>query len=119
LMSVRQHPLADHSLTTAVWSFLELFIGSLSTGVAVALICALLFKYAGLAVPNLHNLECCLIVLFPYFSYMLAEGLGLSGIVAILFCGIVSAWVFHLPLCQVLVYCCSFKTEKIFKIFTF
>ncbi|KAH9532760.1 hypothetical protein CY35_18G015800 [Sphagnum magellanicum] len=88
LMSVRQHPLADHSLTTAVWSFLELFIGSLSTGVAVALICALLFKYAGLAVPNLHNLECCLIVLFPYFSYMLAEGLGLSGIVAILFCGI-------------------------------
>jgi sodium/hydrogen exchanger 8 len=68
LMSVRQHPLADHSLTTAVWSFLELFIGSLSTGVAVALICALLFKYAGLAVPNLHNLECCLIVLFPYFS---------------------------------------------------
>ncbi|KAH8934418.1 hypothetical protein BDL97_18G082500 [Sphagnum fallax] len=88
LMSVRQHPLADHSLTTAVWSFLELFIGSLSTGVAVALVCALLFKYAGLAVPNLHNLECCLIVLFPYFSYMLAEGLGLSGIVAILFCGI-------------------------------
>ncbi|KAH8934416.1 hypothetical protein BDL97_18G082500 [Sphagnum fallax] len=80
LMSVRQHPLADHSLTTAVWSFLELFIGSLSTGVAVALVCALLF--------NLHNLECCLIVLFPYFSYMLAEGLGLSGIVAILFCGI-------------------------------
>jgi sodium/hydrogen exchanger 8 len=68
LMSVRHHPLADHSLTTAVWSFLELFIGSLSTGVAVALICALLFKYAGLAVPNLHNLECCLIVLFPYFS---------------------------------------------------
>ncbi|KAL0328691.1 UNVERIFIED_CONTAM: Sodium/hydrogen exchanger 6 [Sesamum calycinum] len=37
----------------------------------------------------LHNLECCLFVLFPYFSYMLAEGFGLSGIVSILFTGIV------------------------------
>ncbi|GAY35441.1 hypothetical protein CUMW_016370, partial [Citrus unshiu] len=38
---------------------------------------------------SLQNLECCLFVLFPYFSYMLAEGLGLSGIVSILFTGIV------------------------------
>ncbi|KAG8049822.1 hypothetical protein GUJ93_ZPchr0009g1441 [Zizania palustris] len=48
-----------------------------------------LFKYAALGVENLHNLESCLFVLFPYFSYMLAEGLGLSGIVSILFTGIV------------------------------
>ncbi|KAI0502368.1 hypothetical protein KFK09_017316 [Dendrobium nobile] len=48
-----------------------------------------LFKYAGLDVDNLQNLECCLFVLFPYFSYMLAEGLGLSGIVSILFTGVV------------------------------
>ncbi|CAI5465617.1 unnamed protein product [Closterium sp. Yama58-4] len=47
-----------------------------------------LFKYAGLSVKNLHNLECCLIVLFPYISYLVAEGLALSGIVAILFCGV-------------------------------
>ncbi|PRQ28160.1 putative cation/H+ exchanger, cation/H+ exchanger, CPA1 family [Rosa chinensis] len=38
---------------------------------------------------DLQNLECCLFVLFPYFSYMLAEGLGLSGIVSILFTGMV------------------------------
>ncbi|KAK4721786.1 hypothetical protein R3W88_012019 [Solanum pinnatisectum] len=37
----------------------------------------------------LQNLESCLFVLFPYFSYMLAEGLGLSGIVSILFTGVV------------------------------
>ncbi|XLU79547.1 hypothetical protein S245_002968, partial [Arachis hypogaea] len=37
----------------------------------------------------LQNLESCLFVLFPYFSYMLAEGLGLSGIVSILFTGMV------------------------------
>ncbi|OEL37384.1 Sodium/hydrogen exchanger 6 [Dichanthelium oligosanthes] len=48
-----------------------------------------LFKYAALGVENLHNLESCLFVLFPYFSYMLAEGIGLSGIVSILFTGIV------------------------------
>ncbi|KAK6941182.1 Cation/H+ exchanger [Dillenia turbinata] len=48
-----------------------------------------LFKYAGLDIDNLQNLECCLFVLFPYFSYMLSEGLGLSGIVSILFTGIV------------------------------
>uniref|UniRef100_A0A453L2T6 Cation/H+ exchanger transmembrane domain-containing protein n=1 Tax=Aegilops tauschii subsp. strangulata TaxID=200361 RepID=A0A453L2T6_AEGTS len=54
-----------------------------------SLILSNLFKYAELGVENLHNLESCLFVLFPYFSYMLAEGLGLSGIVSILFTGIV------------------------------
>ncbi|XP_020689837.1 sodium/hydrogen exchanger 6 isoform X1 [Dendrobium catenatum] len=58
-------------------------------GVGVGFISSLLFKYAGLDVDNLQNLECCLFVLFPYFSYMLAEGIGLSGIVSILFTGIV------------------------------
>ncbi|XP_014758291.1 sodium/hydrogen exchanger 6 isoform X2 [Brachypodium distachyon] len=69
--------------------FLENFVGSMSSGIGVGLISALLFKYAELGVENLHNHESCLFVLFPYFSYMLAEGLGLSGIVSILFTGIV------------------------------
>ncbi|XP_043689569.1 sodium/hydrogen exchanger 6-like [Telopea speciosissima] len=68
--------------------FLETFVGSMSSGVGVGFTSALLFKYAGLDLDNLQNLECCLFVLFPYFSYMLAEGLGLSGIVSILFTGI-------------------------------
>ncbi|XP_022723286.1 sodium/hydrogen exchanger 6-like isoform X5 [Durio zibethinus] len=57
--------------------------------VGVGFTSALLFKYAGLDIDNLQNLECCLFVLFPYFSYMLVEGLRLSGIVSILFTGIV------------------------------
>lgn len=89
MLSVRQHPATNQSMLTAVWRFIETFFGSMSTGAAVALSSALLFKYAGLGIDNLQNLECCLFVLFPYLSYMLAEGLGLSGIVAILFCGIV------------------------------
>ncbi|XP_062191942.1 sodium/hydrogen exchanger 6-like isoform X1 [Phragmites australis] len=58
-------------------------------GLVVGFTSAFLFKYAGLGIENLHNLESCLFVLFPYFSYMLAEGFGLSGIVSILFTGIV------------------------------
>eukprot|EP00250_Pteridium_aquilinum_P014548 c22055_g1_i1 orf=447-2219(+) len=88
-VNVRHHSSGSHNILATVWGFLEIFVGSISAGVIVALICALLFKYAGLAVNNLQNLECCLVVLFPYFSYMLAESVGLSGIVAILFCGVV------------------------------
>ncbi|XP_051188346.1 sodium/hydrogen exchanger 6 [Lolium perenne] len=79
----------DQNFVVVILRFLENFVGSMSSGIGVGLISALLFKYAELGVENLHNLESCLFVLFPYFSYMLAEGLGLSGIVSILFTGIV------------------------------
>ncbi|CAN8240469.1 unnamed protein product [Cochlearia groenlandica] len=70
--------------------FLETFVGSMSAGVGVGFTSALIsFFGLRLDVDNLQNLECCLFVLFPYFSYMLAEGLSLSGIVSILFTGIV------------------------------
>ncbi|KAJ8477845.1 hypothetical protein OPV22_021572 [Ensete ventricosum] len=74
MSSVRSSKSSGQSLALAVLKFLETFFGSMSSG---------------LDVDNLHNLESCLFVLFPYFSYMLAEGLGLSGIVSILFTGIV------------------------------
>ncbi|XP_010539551.1 PREDICTED: sodium/hydrogen exchanger 6 isoform X2 [Tarenaya hassleriana] len=85
---VRSHSYEQNFLIVIV-RFLETFIGSLSAGVGVGFTSALLFKYAALDIDNLQNLECCLFVLFPYFSYMLAEGVGLSGIVSILFTGIV------------------------------
>ncbi|PKI47555.1 hypothetical protein CRG98_032049 [Punica granatum] len=67
---VRSNASSEQNFLMVVVRFLETFVGSMSAG-------------------NLQNLECCLFVLFPYFSYMLAEGLGLSGIVSILFTGIV------------------------------
>ncbi|CAI8590467.1 unnamed protein product [Vicia faba] len=85
---VRNNPSGQNFFMVVV-RFLETFVGSMSAGVGVGFTSALLFKYAGLDVDNLQNLESCLFVLFPYFSYMLAEGLGLSGIVSILFTGIV------------------------------
>ncbi|XP_050148678.1 sodium/hydrogen exchanger 6-like isoform X1 [Malus sylvestris] len=86
---VRSHATSGENFFMVVVRFLETFVGSLSAGVGVGFTSALLFKYAGLDIDNLQNLECCLFVLFPYFSYMLAEGLGLSGIVSILFTGMV------------------------------
>uniref|UniRef100_A0A7N0UD59 Sodium/hydrogen exchanger n=1 Tax=Kalanchoe fedtschenkoi TaxID=63787 RepID=A0A7N0UD59_KALFE len=86
---VRSNASSGQSFFMLVLHFLETFLGSMSAGVGVGFTSALLFKYAGLGVDNLQNLECCLVVLFPYFSYMLAEGIGLSGIVSILFTGIV------------------------------
>ncbi|XP_031282154.1 sodium/hydrogen exchanger 6-like, partial [Pistacia vera] len=86
---VRSHAPSGENFFLVVVRFLETFVGSMSAGVGVGFTSALLFKYAGLDIDNLQNLECCLVVLFPYFSYMLAEGLGLSGIVSILFTGIV------------------------------
>ncbi|ONM54014.1 Sodium/hydrogen exchanger [Zea mays] len=89
MSSVRSHAAGGENFFMMILQFLETFVGSMSSGVGVGFISALLFKYAGLDVDNLQNLECCLFVLFPYFSYMLAEGLGLSGIVSILFTGMV------------------------------
>ncbi|GJP42054.1 hypothetical protein CLOM_g1650 [Closterium sp. NIES-68] len=88
VMTIIRNPAADPSISAAFQYAVITFAGSTSIGVGVSLFSALLFKYAGLSVKNLHNLECCLIVLFPYISYLVAEGLALSGIVAILFCGI-------------------------------
>lgn len=88
MASMRTHH-SGKNFFLVILRFLENFVGSMSSGIGVGLISALLFKYAALGVENLHNLESCLFVLFPYFSYMLAEGIGLSGIISILFTGIV------------------------------
>ncbi|KAL6592415.1 hypothetical protein ACP70R_049468 [Stipagrostis hirtigluma subsp. patula] len=93
MSSVRSHAAAGENFFMMILQFLETFVGSMSSVTQQSSLSPLttnyLFKYAGLDVDNLQNLECCLFVLFPYFSYMLAEGLGLSGIVSILFTGMV------------------------------
>nr|CAB3457389.1 unnamed protein product [Digitaria exilis] len=91
MASMRTHP-SGQNFFLVILRFLENFVGSMSSVTSqhcFSLIRSNLFKYAALGVENLHNLESCLFVLFPYFSYMLAEGIGLSGIVSILFTGII------------------------------
>ncbi|KAM7279523.1 hypothetical protein ACFE04_006657 [Oxalis oulophora] len=80
-MSLVKSHSSEQNFLMLIVRFLETFVGSMSTGLDID-------KWVPF-ILDLQNLECCLFVLFPYFSYMLAEGLGLSGIVSILFTGIV------------------------------
>ncbi|KAJ3339937.1 monovalent cation:H+ antiporter, CPA1 (nhx1) [Gonapodya sp. JEL0774] len=66
--------------------FLGVFMGSLFTGITFALTCSLLLKHTRLY--QFPALESCIVTLMAYGSYLLANGLKLSGIVSLLFCGI-------------------------------
>jgi sodium/hydrogen exchanger-like protein 6/7 len=59
-----------------------------SAGIGVAIISSFAFKTGYFQADNM--LEPMLVILFAFTSYMVAEALELSGIVSILFCGIVS-----------------------------
>lgn len=83
-------PVSAGACLTALGTFLAIFLGSCIVGIAFALLASWLVKSKYFRSDHLP-LESCLVVLFAYSSYMLADGLGLSGIVAILFCGMVMA----------------------------
>ncbi|KAI9087645.1 hypothetical protein K1719_030515 [Acacia pycnantha] len=52
---------SGNNFIMVVVRFLETFVGSISSGVGVGFTSALLFKYAGLDIDNLQNLESCLL----------------------------------------------------------
>jgi sodium/hydrogen exchanger 8 len=77
------------TVTAGFGSFLAIFIGSLAVGLCFAFMSALIFKHTTMYhEEEFHFLELTLLCTFPYMSFMMAEGLRLSGIVAILFCGV-------------------------------
>jgi len=80
----------------AVGEFLLVSFGSVFIGISTGLLSALLFKYTNL--KEYPSLELTLMYIFSYYPYVLAEGLELSGIMAILFCGIVMAHYTHFNL---------------------
>ncbi|KZV93671.1 sodium/hydrogen exchanger [Exidia glandulosa HHB12029] len=66
--------------------FLLSFSTSMAMGVAFGLACSLVLKHSSL---NLFSrIESCLIALIAYTCYFFSNGLGMSGIVSLLFCGI-------------------------------
>ncbi|KAK2460386.1 hypothetical protein APHAL10511_007551 [Amanita phalloides] len=74
------------SLFHGIGIFLLSFSGSMAMGVVFGLAMSLLMKHSSL---NLYSsIESCLVALCAYTCYFFSNGLGLSGIVSLLFCGI-------------------------------
>ncbi|PVH73547.1 sodium/hydrogen exchanger [Cadophora sp. DSE1049] len=74
------------SLLEGIGIFLAVFFGSLLIGVCVGIGTALVLKYT--YVRRFPKIESCMIVLIAYASYFFSNGLHMSGIVTLLFCGI-------------------------------
>ncbi|KAF7173121.1 hypothetical protein CNMCM5623_005363 [Aspergillus felis] len=74
------------NLFEAVGLFLLVFFGSMLVGMIVGILTALGLKYTH--VRRMPKIESCLIVLIAYASYFFSNGVHLSGIVSLLFCGI-------------------------------
>jgi len=66
--------------------FVISFSSSMFLGICIALATSLLLKHSRLALYP--SIESCLIALLAYTSYFLSNGLSMSGIVSLLFCGI-------------------------------
>ena len=60
-----------------IWRFCVMFFASAGIGVFFALLSALTLKYIHLR--EYTSLELCLVIIFIYAPYTLAEGLHLSG----------------------------------------
>ncbi|CBY21052.1 unnamed protein product [Oikopleura dioica] len=73
----------------AILNFMTVFLGSLGIGTAVALTSAMIFKFCRF--DGMDTLETGLFFLLSWSSFLFAEALGLTGIVSILFCGILQA----------------------------
>lgn len=93
------HVSTGDAIVSALCTFFTMFFASAGIGVVFALISALLIKHVDLR--KHPSLEFGLMLVFTYAPYVLAEGIHLSGIMAILFCGIVMSHYTHFNLSTV------------------
>lgn len=80
------------SLFDGLYNFFSVFLGSLSCGIVVGVFASLFLKYTNLSKPENKDIERALLLLIPFVCYLFADGCNMSGIVAMLFCGIVMSW---------------------------
>ena len=81
--------LSAGSILGAIAFFLAVFVGSVVLGIGFGLLTSYILKVSRLR--DHPHLEQGLLVSMAYAAYFLAQGLDLSGIVAILFCGVTLA----------------------------
>ncbi|KAI9145022.1 Cation/H+ exchanger [Paraphysoderma sedebokerense] len=74
------------SVVESIW----VFLGSLIVGVLTALLFAKLTKHQRLT-HDAEVYEVTMMMVFAYSSYLLAEVLGLTGIISVFFCGVTMA----------------------------
>nr|NVI76234.1 Na[+]/H[+] hydrogen exchanger 1 [Cucujiformia] len=87
------------AIVLGIQNFCLMFFASAGIGVLFALVSALLLKHVDLR--KNPSLEFGMMLVFTYAPYVLAEGIHLSGIMAILFCGIVMSHYTHFNLSTV------------------
>lgn len=90
---------SSEAVLTGINRFCLMFFASAGIGVVFALISALLLKHVDLR--KNPSLEFGMMIVFTYAPYALAEGIHLSGIMAILFCGVVMSHYTHYNLSTV------------------
>jgi sodium/hydrogen exchanger 8 len=83
----------------AFWKFIVMFCGSALLGIVSALASALFLKYVN--IREINSLEFVMWFIFGFGPYFIAEGLNLSGIMAVLFSGIVMSHYTHFNLSPV------------------
>ena len=82
----------QETIMAAVTSFTVIFVGSLIIGAFFGIASSLVFKKMDMRHHgDLVFMQCALSFTFPWSAFYFAEALELSGIVAIMFCGMIMA----------------------------
>ena len=76
--------------------FVGVFILSIIVGVSIGILASLLFKH--LSLYKWPRIELALFLIFAYIPFVLCEGMHLSGILGVLFCGMIMSHYAHYSL---------------------
>lgn len=92
LLTFTTEAVSEQSILSASLLFIKIFIGSVLIGLGAGLLSSVVFKALKLNDGHEHfTMEASLSFVFPWVAYFIAEALALSGLVAILTCGMVMA----------------------------
>lgn len=89
------------SVAEASVTFLIEFLGGIAIGVVIAVIAWMLIRFVRRAGVESATFHVCYEIFLPFFSYIAASSFHASGILAVVACGLVFAWMPDLALSRV------------------